>query len=103
MIAILILLVILFVSAEAANLICYGKYLSEKECEEYLNLDLSAIRLNTYDSSILYLSPTLSNFTFPIIFQFFGKYYIYGVGIVPRWSKLHKRIKEYYQIAKNNK
>lgn len=33
-------------------------------------------------------------------FSIVSKYYINREGIVPKWSKLHKKIEEYYRIAK---
>jgi hypothetical protein len=92
-----------FIWFELVDIVVYGKYLSAKTCEKYLNLDSTSLRLNIFDSSIL-TGGGMDTFiaTIPFKPSILGKYYIDGVGIVPRWSKLHKRINEYYKIAKNN-
>lgn len=92
----------IFLAIELANYTSFKKYLSEKECEKYLNLDPTTLRINRLDNSILSFGKFGGDLIYHIPFPILGKYYIFGVGIVPRWSKLHKKIKEYYQIAKNN-
>jgi len=92
----------IFLGIEFANYTTFKTYLSEKECEKYLNLDPTTLRINRLDNFILSFGKFGEYLMFPIPVPILGKYYIFGEGIVPRWSKLHKKIKEYYQIAKNN-
>lgn len=79
----------------------FGGFVSKQVTDMYMNLDESKLTLNQFDSSILTTSeyPYISK----VPFSFFSKYYISGLGTIPRWSKLHKRVNEYFVIAiKNN-
>lgn len=95
---IIIALFIIFLVSEISNFIVYGNFVSKEIKNIYMNLDESKLRLNIYDPSILSTKCFITNVPFGI----FSKYYINGVGTVPRWSKLHKRINEYYAIAHRN-
>lgn len=66
----------------------YGKSLSKETYNKFLNLDFTEFKFN---HNLLYTKPFI-----PIVF----KYYIYSEGVVPIWSKLHKKIENHY---KNNK
>lgn len=54
--------------------------------------------LNSFDSNMIYIGnlPYITNVPFDIL----GKYYIYDIGIVPRWSKSHKLIKAEFEKLK---
>lgn len=85
--------------AEFATFVTCGGFVSKQITDMYMNLDESKLRLNQFNSSILSTNPYISK----VPFSFFSKYYIHGLGTIPRWSKLHKRVNEYFVIAiKNN-
>lgn len=91
-------LLIILVSMEFASLCVFGWFVSKEITEVYMNLDESKLRLNQFEPSIIYGQlPYITNH-----FSLFSKYYIRGLGTVPRFSKLEKRIKEYYAIALKN-
>lgn len=83
---------------EFVTFIVYDGFVSKQTTDVYMNLDESKLRLNTYNPSILMTNCYISKVPFSI----FSKYHINGQGSVPRWSKLHKRINEYYAIALKN-
>lgn len=83
---------------QLATFITYGGFVSKQITDVYMNLDESELRLNTFNPSILATNCYIDKTPFSI----FSKYYIDGQGTVPRWSKLHKRINEYYAIALRN-
>lgn len=83
---------------QLATFITYGGFVSKQITDEYMNLDESELRLNTLNPSILSTNCCIATVPFSI----FSKYYINGQGTVPRWSKLHKRINEYFAIACRN-
>jgi hypothetical protein len=78
----------------------YGTFVSKEITNIYMNLDKNKIRLNIYDPLILSLPYSYINNT---PFSLFSKYYIDGLGTIPRFSKLEKKVKEYYIIALKNK
>lgn len=83
---------------EFINFIVYGGFVSKQVTDVYMNLDESELRLNQFDPSILSTNCHISNVGFSV----FSKYYIYKLGTIPRWSKLHKRVNEYFAIACRN-
>jgi len=83
---------------ELSTFIIYGGFISKQIEEVYMDLDESALRLNPYDHGILCTNPYIASVPFSV----FAKYHISGIGRVPRWSKLHKRINEYFAIAAKN-
>lgn len=84
---------------ELSTYIVYGGYLNKEEGSKYLYLDRDKMYLNMFSSSIIMIEGSSKSInTLP--FTFTAKYYISGEGIVPRWSKLHRRINEYYKIVK---
>ena len=83
---------------EFATFIVYGWFVSKQITDVYMNLDESKLRLNQFNPSILETNCYITNVPFSI----FSKYHIEGLGTVPRWSKLHKRINEYFAIACRN-
>lgn len=88
---------------EFATFIVYGGFVSKQITDEFMNLDQSKLSINQYNSTILMdwsKYPVRGISTLP--FSIFSKYYISDVGTIPRWSKLHKQIKLYYEVAKQN-
>lgn len=83
---------------EFATLIVYGGFVSKQITDVYMNLDESKLRLNQFNPSILSTNHYITNVPFSV----FSKYHIEGLGTVPRWSKLHKKINEYFAIACRN-
>lgn len=90
-------ILILIIAMEFANFMTYGKFVSKQITDVYMNLDETKIILNIYSSSILYISKDC--YIARIRFSIFTKYYIEGLGTIPRWSKLHKRVNDYFAIA----
>jgi len=91
-----IFLMILAIATQFANYIVYGSFINKQKQNRYMNLNKDEYRINSYDNSILIIPGTfISNVPFGI----FAKYYIDEVGMVARWSKLHKKINEYYKIG----
>ena len=94
----LIIATLLMISWELIHFRVHGGFVSKQVSEEFMNLDESRLTLNPYDNGILLTTPFIASHGF----AFLSKYYIGGIGRVPRWSKLHKRIEEYYAIAIKN-
>ena len=84
--------------AEFATFMTYGGFVSKQIADVYMNLDESKLRLNQFNPSILSTNCYITNVPFSI----FSKYHISGLGTIPRWSKLHKRVNEYFAIACRN-
>lgn len=95
----LIIAVVTLIAVEIATFLIYGWFVSKEIEDVYSNLNEDKLRLNMYDSKILSTTPYITNVPFSI----FCKYHIGELGTVPRWSKLHKRINEYFLIANKNK
>lgn len=91
---ILIVIGILILVSEASLAFAIGTFIPKEIREVYMNLDTSKMRLNPYELSILYLKEGIWVADTPI--PILCKYYIQGVGTIPRWSKLHKEINKYY-------
>lgn len=83
---------------ELVTFVIYGGFVSKHIADVYMILDESKLRLNQFNPSILATNRYISN----VPFSLFSKYYINGLGTVPRWSKLHKRVNEYFAIAVRN-
>lgn len=98
MIILYCLLAFVVIIMQLVIFITYGGFVSKQITDVYMNLDESELRLNTFNPSILATNCYIAKTPFNI----FSKYYINGQGTVPRWSKLHKRINEYYAIALRN-
>lgn len=84
---------------EFATFCVYGSFVSKNVTEVYMNLDEKKLRLNQYNPSIIVGQPAyITN----VPFSLFAKYHIEGLGTIPRFSKLEKRVEEYYAIALKN-
>ena len=83
---------------EFATFMTYGGFVSKQITDVYMNLDESNLRLNQFDPSILNTHTYITNVPFSV----FSKYHISGLGTIPRWSKLHKIVNEYFAIACRN-
>jgi hypothetical protein len=90
-----------FALFEFATFMCYGSFISKSDADFYMNLDVSKLMVNPIDNEILYWysSPELGDYIGHVPDSIFSKYYINKIGRVPRWSKLHRKINEYYIIA----
>jgi hypothetical protein len=91
----IILFLILFL---LATLDTYGWFISKMTTNVFMNLDTTKLKLNPYNRSIISTDPFINRLPIPLL----SKYYINGLGQIPRWSKLHKKINEYYKIAEQN-
>ncbi len=94
----------LFISAIAAVILLfcycvptttYGKYLSEKELDDIFSR-YTPSRRNSYNSDLIKLEPDVGIFIGKV-FMAFGRYYIYGYGIIPYWSDYHIYIYDCYK------
>ena len=81
---------------EIATILTYGVFISKEVEEAFMNINKSDIHLNYHDPSILMVRNT---FITNLPFSLFSKYYIENIGTIPRWSKLHKKIKQYHMNA----
>jgi len=91
---ILLFIVLILFIFELSSVIALGGYI--KNVDKYM--DLNGYYLNSYDSTILSHSgkkPYIAQTQFSML----CKYYISKRGMVFRWSKLHKKIKQHYQLA----
>lgn len=100
-ITIIITIISLSLIFEINIILTYSGFISKKDEKFYSNL--TEYKLNIYNDKLLcvYILNKKITFIAPIKSVFF-KYYINGVGVVPKYSKLHKKIKEYYKKAKEN-
>jgi len=88
--------VVFFIAAQVFILIStYGRFISKKDAEEFMYLDENKLSKNPFNS---YMLKTGKTFISNVPFNFFSKYYIDGVGVILRWSKLHKKVEEYYEM-----
>jgi hypothetical protein len=94
---IVITIVAMILLLEFANLMTYGGFINKRLSISLMNLKEDNLRLNPFNPSILGGTPYISTHK-----SLLCKYHVQGIGQVPRWSKLHNRIEEYYVIALRN-
>lgn len=109
-----VLILIIFVGvSEFATFSTYGKFLKDKEVFDYL-YEFEPFEKNPFDNKIL--GPAFDkenmfsesnmkrfrsgNFISHTRLSLLSKYYISGLGIVPRWSDAHKTINKLYERSK---
>lgn len=101
---IIIILLSLIIIPEIIAFIAYGGFISNELAELYMDLDESKIQISFFNSTIF--RPFGYNSDSPYVIKtticFSSKYYINGIGRIPRWSKLHKKMKQYYIAALKN-
>jgi len=97
---ILIWFILCLMILEIINIVKYGWFVNKETKHIYSNIEESDYRLNWFDDSILSINDKKHISTH---FSLISKYHISDKGIVLRWSKLHKKINEYYKIARLNK
>ena len=85
---------------EVSTIITYNGFVSKKTINKYMKLNVKRLRINQYNPKIL--CTWESTFITNLPFSIFAKYYIDELGMIPRWSKLHRRVKEYFLIAAEN-
>jgi len=84
----IIISIIFFIVSELAIIRIYGKFINKKGEIQIIKV------LEKYGVSVLGKLPITS---------IFSKYYLNGIGTVPRWSKLHKKINEIERGENKNK
>jgi hypothetical protein len=94
-IAILLGITVVWIVGKLSSFAVMGWFISKEDAERFMDLPEDKIWLNSFDTNILSTSPYITKTLTSVL----CKYYIEGVGSVPRWSKLHKRIEYYYRIA----
>ncbi len=95
-----LVLLVLF-ACESATFIVMGPYRYTKEDQWFMEgLLASGTSLNQFNHKILSIGQHHEFFAAPVPWSFFAKYYIHNVGLIPRWSKSHRLIKQYYKQAK---
>lgn len=77
---------------ELANYLTYGGFIPKKVIEQFIRLDESKVKLNRFDYEIISTTPFIATHL-----SIFSKYYIDKIGQIPRWSKLHKKIKNMHK------
>jgi hypothetical protein len=95
---VLYVIIILIVVMEFATILTFGWFIPKKTRDVFMNLDESKLRLNMFNPSILSTKYPITNLPFSL----FSKYYIKGVGTIPRWTKLHKKVNHYFLTAIKN-
>ena len=87
-------ILLIWAAIELSTLVVYGP-VYKKQLP-----DLSEYQLHGGDSAIIYApdlnTPYISIVPAPILF----KYYIQGTGVIIRWSKAHKQIKQKFKELK---
>jgi pantothenate kinase len=83
---------------EFSTFMVYGGFVSKEITDVYMNLDESKLRLNQFNPSVL----ATNCFITTVPFSIFSRFHIKGQGTIPRWSKLHKKVKKYFAIAVRN-
>lgn len=96
-----IALLVLIVVYETSTFLAYGGFVNKDIQEHFCKLEKEDYRLNSLDIGILSLEK--GGYISKVQVSLFSKYYISGLGAVPRWSKLHDKIDEYYLIALTSK
>ena len=108
-----IFLILIVGCFEFATFSTYGKFLKNEEVFDYL-YEFEPFEKNPFDNGIL--GPAFNKedmfgesnmkrfksnkFISHTKFSLLSKYYISGLGIVPRWSEAHKTINKLYKNAK---
>lgn len=106
----IIVLLIVIMIIEISTYSAYGPPISNEEADKYLT-KYQPFRKNPYNSGII--SPKLlidglphndfidrlsnGGYISTTLFSLTSKYYINGLGCVPRWSKSHKKIKKLFK------
>lgn len=113
MIVSIIILIVFLGVFEFATLTTYGKLLKDDVVFDYL-YEFEPFEKNPFDNGILgpsldkdYLSMERNmkimksgKFISHTKFSLLSKYYISGLGTIPRWSQAHKTITKLYKNAK---
>lgn len=94
------LLLTMLIINELITLSCYGKLIPKEKHFKYMNLNTTQLRFNIFSDDILQNENIVIS---KVLASILIKYYISGVGTVLRFSKLHKKIDEYYKIAESSK
>lgn len=94
------LIIVLVVCAfRLASWMVFGSLIKDEEWVPILEKQSqNGSKLNPFDSDMIDIGniPYITNLPFDIL----GKYYIFGIGVVPRWSKSHKLIKAEFEKLK---
>jgi len=99
LLAFIIGLIFVVIAFELAAFVSCGWFIPNKLLNEALDKHIpKGIRLNTFDDDIIRFAEMSSIATLPA--GFFGKYYVYGVGRVFRFSSAHRRIEKLHNELK---
>lgn len=93
---ILVIIGTLVAISELSIFIAYGGFISKEMAKTFMDLNIYLMSINPYNSSMLSLGVNHSIYVTKIPVSIMCKYHIAGVGIVPRFSKLHYKIEKYY-------
>lgn len=99
------------ICVEFANISVYGWFAKEEDIMNYIN-EYGIFSKNPFNTDIL--SPSVKEKTFEesikiltdtryisiITLSLLSKYQVKGMGLVPKWSKAHRQIKELYKQSK---
>jgi hypothetical protein len=84
---------------EMSNLYASDGFITKADSKKFMHLDVKKLKVGEFDDTILIHDPYISTTSFSIL----SKYYIQDHGVVPRWSRLHRKIKYYFRCAKTNR
>ena len=115
MLELLIILIVFFGVFEFATLTTYGELLKDEAIYDFL-YEFEPFEKNPFDDGILspkfdkdYLSMERNmkimrsnKFISHTRFSLLSKYYISGLGTIPRWSEAHKTITKLYRNTKTH-
>lgn len=96
MIQLILIFIIFIIVCEFSNVVVLGWYISDRSLLKIVEKAYKeGTRFNLHTNRIVYLGrlPFISMTTLSPT----SKYYIDGVGMVPRWTKMHKIIKQAYK------
>lgn len=93
---IIIILATLILAFEFSSLAVLGRILSDKFLDKYFTKErLEKYKRDGCSGGLIYsLSGSFISTNVPSLLS---KWYIDGIGRIPRWSKWHKRINELYE------
>lgn len=97
--------VVLLVINTITTKMVYGSRLRDAAIVPFLESELKSYHLNPYSEDRSILSADYNRLGNPFISEIsmgtFSKYYIFGKGTVPRWSKAHKLIRNRFLELKS--
>ena len=96
LIIITIFILVLIFSADIAKYLVWGKFINKPHAQILWSIDMKNLRRNIYNEDLSFGN---SECFITIFRSVLGCYVIQGMGVVPFWSPVHKKIKSYYKLT----